>query len=233
MVPSSVRRPSTSERRLRTLSGLSSGRPSPPVSPAMVTFELPEAGTSLPRSVSSGGAFSTSANGRSISTRTTSGFVGSAAGNMGPPPSTQPRPSASFSPSSPSPLAQQMSLQGMRTGSGPGSAAVAAPSTSSFRSVSGSSLRSSLSNTGVLAGPSLRSVFQNYVPRSQNASIASISRTPPTSTSAFAQGSYSPSNLGTGMRSSSIRRNSSTAMLDLALHSARASLLPLRLLSRK
>ncbi|EST07055.2 Autophagy-related protein 13 [Kalmanozyma brasiliensis GHG001] len=210
VVPGAVRRSSTSERRLRTLSGLSSGRPSPPVSPAAASFDLPEAGTSQPRSVSSG-AFSTSGTGRSISTRTTSGFAGSATGNMGPPSSTQPRPSVSFSPSSPSPLAQQMSLQGMRTGGGFGLAPIGNQSTSSFRSVSSSSLRSSVSNTGGLAGPSLRSVFQNYVPRSQNVSIASISRTPPTSTSALGQGSYSPSILGTGMRNSSIRRNSSTS----------------------
>ena len=68
-----------------------------------------------------------------------------------------------------------------------------------------------MSGTGVLTTPSLRSVFQNYVPRTQNASSALISRTPPTSTSALAYGSYSPSNLGTGLRSSSIRRNSSTS----------------------
>ncbi|SPO26076.1 uncharacterized protein UTRI_02350 [Ustilago trichophora] len=208
VAPSSVRRPSTSERRLRTLSGLGSGRPSPPVSPASATFELPEAGTSLPRSTSA--AFSTSATGRTISTRTTSGFAATATGSMGPP-SSQPRPSVSFSPSSPSPLAYQMSLQGSRSGGGPGLAPNVSQSTSSFRSVSGSGLRSSMSGTGVLTTPSLRSVFHNYVPRSQNTSTASMSRTPPTSTSAFIHGSYSPSNLGTGLRSSSIRRNSSTS----------------------
>ncbi|SPC61617.1 uncharacterized protein UHOD_03306 [Ustilago sp. UG-2017b] len=208
-VPSSVRRPSTSERRLRTLSGLSSGQPSPPVSPAAATLELPEAGTNAPRSAS--GAFSTSATGPSITTRTTSGFSGSMAGNMGPP-SPQPRPSVSFSSSSPSPLAQQMSMQGSRSAGGQGLAPSASQSvSSSFRSVPGSSLRSSMSGTGVLATLSLRNVFQNYVPRSQNVSAASIARTPPTSTSVFAQGSYSPSNLGTGPRNFSVRRNSSTS----------------------
>lgn len=209
-VPSSVRRPSTSERRLRTLSGLSSGQPSPPVSPAAATFELPEAGTSVPRSTSA--AFSTSVTGRSISTRTTSGFSTGTAGNMGPP-SSQPKPSVSFSPSSPSPLSQQMSMQGSRVGGGgQGLVPSASQSVSSFRSVSGSGMRSSMAGTGVLTTPSLRSVFQNYVPRSQGVSTASIARTPPTSTSVYAHGSYSPSNLGTGLRSStSIRRNSSTS----------------------
>ncbi|SNX84590.1 uncharacterized protein MEPE_03299 [Melanopsichium pennsylvanicum] len=204
VIPSSVRRPSTSERRLRTISGLSSGRPSPPISPATATFELPEKGTSLPRSTSA--AFSTSLADRSISTRTTSGFAAAAApSSMGPP--AQPRLSVSFSPSSPSPLAQQMPPQGSR--GGPALAPNVSQSTSSFRSGSGSGLKSSMAGTGVLTTPSLRSVFQNYVYRSQNASTAPISRTPPTSTNVFAHGSYSPSSLGTGFRSS-IRRNSST-----------------------
>lgn len=208
-VPSSVRRPSTSERRLRTLSGLSSGRPSPPVSPAAASFDLPEAGTSLPRSASA--AYSSSLLGRSISTRTASGFAANAPGTMGPPSSTQPRTSVSFSPSSPSPLAQQMSLQASRSIGGAGLAPTISQSTASFRSVSGSGLRSSTSGAGVLPGPSLRSVFQTYVPRSQSVSVASMTRTPPTTTSGLAHGSYSPSNLGTGMRGSSIRRNSSTS----------------------
>ncbi|CDW97290.1 hypothetical protein [Sporisorium scitamineum] len=207
MVPSSVRRPSTSERRLRSISGLSSRRPSPPVSPSAASFDIPETGTSVPRSTSA--AFSSSLTGRSISTRTTSGFAASAAGTMGPPASTQPRPSVSFSPSSPSPLTQQMSLQGSRAFGGASLAPATSQSTSSFRSVSGSGLRSSVSGTGVLPGPSLRSIFQSYVPRSQNVSIAAISRTPPTSTSAGTHGSFSPSNLGTGARS--IRRNSNTS----------------------
>ncbi|TKY86537.1 hypothetical protein EX895_004686 [Sporisorium graminicola] len=209
MVPSSVRRPSTSERRLQSISGLSSGRPSPPVSPSAASFDLPEVSASVPRSASA--AFPYNMTGRSISTRTTSGFAASTSGTMGPPSSTQPRPSVSFSPSSPSPLAQQMSLQGSRAFGGTSLAPTTSQSTSSFRSVSGSGLRSSMSGTGVLLGPSLRSVFQNYVPRSQTASIAAISRTPPTSTSAGTHGSFSPSNLGTGARSTSIRRNSSTS----------------------
>lgn len=199
-VPGSVRRPSTSERRLRSLSGLSSGRPSPPVSPAATNFELPEQGSSVPRSTSA--AFSTSATGRSISTRTTSGFSGMNATSQ----SSQPRPSVSFSPSSSSPLAQQMSMHGARP-----SGAANAASGSSFRSASGSGLRSSTSGSGVLTTPSLRSVFQSYVPRSLHATTSSISRTPPTSTSAITHGSYSPSNLGTGLRSSSIRRYSNTS----------------------
>ena len=206
VVPNSVRRSSTSERRLRTLSGLSSGRPSPPISPAAPTSELPEGGFSLPRSTSA--AFSTSATARSISTRTTSGFAGMTTDSSGTQ-SSQPRPSVSFSPSSPSPLAQQIPMQGSRSGLG------AAPTSShtipSFRSASGSGLRSSLSGTDVLTTPSLRSVFQSYVSRPQTVTSSLISRTPPTSASAFAHGSYSPSNLGTGLRSSSIRRDSSAS----------------------
>ncbi|KAJ1020631.1 hypothetical protein NDA16_004024 [Ustilago loliicola] len=104
-----------------------------------------------------------------------------------------------------------MSMQGSRAGGGQGLAPSTSQSVSSFRSVSGSGLRSSMSGTGVLTTPSLRSVFQTYVPRSQTVSTTSMARTPPTSTSVFTHGSYSPSNLGTGLRSSSVRRNSSTS----------------------
>ncbi len=206
VVPSSARRASISERRLRTLSGISSGQPSLSSSPAMATVDLPEPGSSLTRTTSVAQLSGTSS--RSVSGRMASDFVAPSAG-LSAASAAQSRPGVSFSPSSSSPLAQQMSMHANRATSG-ASALGTSPSTSSFRSVSGSSLRSSVAAAGAHAAPSLRSVFQSYVPRSQNSSSVLVSRTPPTAGSAFVQTSYSPSNLGTGLRSS-IRRNSSTS----------------------
>ncbi|GAC71597.1 phosphoprotein [Moesziomyces antarcticus T-34] len=206
VVPSSARRASISERRLRTLSGISSGQPSLSSSPAMATVDLPEPGSSLTRTTSVAQLSGTSS--RSVSGRMASDFVAPSAG-LSAASAAQSRPGVSFSPSSSSPLAQQMSMHANRATSG-ASALGTSPSTSSFRSVSGSALRSSVAAAGAHAAPSLRSVFQSYVPRSQNSSSVLVSRTPPTAGSAFVQTSYSPSNLGTGLRSS-IRRNSSTS----------------------
>ncbi len=206
VVPSSARRASISERRLRTLSGISSGQPSLSSSPAMATVDLPEPGSSLTRTASAAQLSGTSS--RSVSGRMASDFVAPSAG-LSAASGAQSRPGVSFSPSSSSPLAQQMSMHANRATSG-APALGTSPSTSSFRSVSGSALRSSVAATGARAAPSLRSVFQSYVPRSQNSSSVLVSRTPPTAGSAFVQTSYSPSNLGTGLRSS-IRRNSSTS----------------------
>ncbi|PWY99869.1 hypothetical protein BCV70DRAFT_200782 [Testicularia cyperi] len=193
VAPGSMRRASTSERRLRSLSGISAGHPSPPSSPSLGSLDLPlPTGHSAPRSISS--AFpAPSSLGRPISSRLTSaGSLGAGSQSRG------------FNPLSSSPLAQQMSLHGAR----------GASSISASRLSSSPSMRASMAGSG-MAVPSLRSVFQGYVLRSPTTAASSFSRTPPTSLTMgppASQGSYARSSLGASQRStSSIRRYSQTS----------------------
>jgi autophagy-related protein 13 len=134
------RRTSTSERRLRSLSSLSAStdKSSPPA--AATTGPPPPSPGNQPSS-------------RPILART----------SANPLPSLR---SGSYSPSSPSPLAQQMSAS-----------RPAVTSQSSFRLSSSPSYRTA--SLPLSASPNLRSVFQLYNPSHSQTSISSLSRTPP------------------------------------------------------
>lgn len=127
------RKTSTSERRIRTMSTLSSGEKESPPSPSMTSSVMAS---------------------RPILSRAAA--------------STIPK-SGSYSPSSPSPLAQQYYAQQATIASG-GSRLSSSPS---FRANFGAS--------GASVSPSLRSVFQSTTPSLSQTSVSSLSRTPPKS----------------------------------------------------
>ncbi|KAN0064464.1 autophagy protein 13 [Thecaphora frezii] len=134
------RRPSTSERRMRSISSTSSGRDSPTSSLTAGSAAAGPVAANLPTSVS---------------LRSSLGRVSSGAFPGGSPHLR----SGSFSPSSPSPLIQQISLPRPQDGaSGP-------------RLSSSPSMRNQMAGVAV---PSLRSVFQTYAP-SPSSSLAHVS----------------------------------------------------------
>lgn len=91
--------------------------------------------------------------------------------------------SGSYSPSSPSPLAQQMYAQqaaaALANANAQGGRLSSSPSFRTAGQVAGSG--GSLGFPGTSISPSLRSVFQSYTPSQSQTSISSLSRTPPRS----------------------------------------------------
>ncbi|PWN50799.1 hypothetical protein IE53DRAFT_362070 [Violaceomyces palustris] len=149
------RRTSASERKLRSFSGLSSDNSSPP-SPLIGSY-----GQSLTAGASPIGS----------SVRQPTSVRQSNLSAQAPGASFR---TGSFSPSSPSPLAQQMSLQ--------------YPTNLSTTSASRLSVSPGMRSITGSPGLSLRNVFQSYAPQSPS-SLSSYSRTPPTSiTMTSAQG---------------------------------------------
>lgn len=203
VAPGAIRRTSTSDRRLRSSGSGMSGLGSPPISPSAGNFDLPETSTSLPKNIHSAHTATAS------SLKPKIGRLGSGGSLLsGAVPS---RAAGSFSPSSSSPLAPHMSLHGSRVASA-NAAASGSNSISHSRLSSSPGVRSLATDSG-LSAPSLRSVFQSYA-KSPVSVSSSFSRTSPnTSTAAPVppHGSYSPSNLGSSQRSTSIRRYSNTS----------------------
>lgn len=170
------RRTSMSERRLRTLSTLSGSS---------------ERGSPPTTAASTSPSYQLS--GRPILARATASAL----------PSLR---SGSYSPSSPSPLAQQLSDQQQ-------SSVVPAPQAANFRMSSSPSFRTV--NLPLSASPNLRSVFQSYTPSQSQTSISSLSRTPPKS---ITEGAITASNStlglqGTSAASSSLQHSPSQSSL--------------------